>query len=386
MYSLTKCFDIFRNKEGKPGGLYTRNIGCFKHNKARDMFKSGVIADKSIILDNDLVDRAVMTEVIKSLFDGPRSKNKIRPYFPNDISYYVDLCSMGLKDPNLVPKLAKKRTTNPEVIEPGWATSRQIADILGNDHKNILAAIRNFETRPEWGRLNIRPTTYSDTQGKTQPQFVMSQKGFFWLMTELRNAGEWKEAIIDDYADARAARGRTMAEQNLIHAQMMVAQERKMQALQGEMEVLQSNINDLNNSFMPTINQEGVPDGCIPAGKLCRSGPFFGINEDKLALVAKLYKYPTQSYINAWTDPNGVKRSKIEHAFVETTDLGHKLWRDLIGPATYSHTAKENHIFMHPKKEIGKFYVRIGLNSIIESMIARATCEPTTSTQAPHGS
>ena len=52
--------------------------------------------------------------------------------------------------------------------EPLTMSSREIAELTGKQHKNVMADIRNM--LDEIGELKIQPTSYFDVQNKKQPE------------------------------------------------------------------------------------------------------------------------------------------------------------------------------------------------------------------------
>lgn len=60
--------------------------------------------------------------------------------------------------------------------------SLKVSESFGKDHKNVLRDIDDLMKRlPEFGRLNFEPTSYRDTQGKTQRLIRMTKDGFSFL-------------------------------------------------------------------------------------------------------------------------------------------------------------------------------------------------------------
>ena len=62
-------------------------------------------------------------------------------------------------------------------------TSLEVAQIVGKEHKNILADIRDEISKlgEERGRLIFQPTTYIDNFNRSQPMFLLSYKGVLQL-------------------------------------------------------------------------------------------------------------------------------------------------------------------------------------------------------------
>ena len=79
-----------------------------------------------------------------------------------------------------------------------WTTSLDVAEKFGRSHKNVLAAIQNLGCSEEFGRLNFKPSSYTNGQGKSQPLVVMNREGFSILVMGFtgKKAMVWKEKYI----------------------------------------------------------------------------------------------------------------------------------------------------------------------------------------------
>ena len=62
-------------------------------------------------------------------------------------------------------------------------TSLEVAQIVGKEHKNILADIRDEISKlgEERGRLIFQPTAYTDNFNRSQPMFLLNYKGVLQL-------------------------------------------------------------------------------------------------------------------------------------------------------------------------------------------------------------
>ena len=80
-------------------------------------------------------------------------------------------------------------------------TSRKVAETFGKPHKNVLRDIRELDVPEEWGGLNFEPTSYFDTQGKTQPARIMTRDGFVLLVMGFtgKQAMQFKVAYIEAF-------------------------------------------------------------------------------------------------------------------------------------------------------------------------------------------
>ena len=77
-------------------------------------------------------------------------------------------------------------------------TSRDVADIFGKQHKNVLQAIDQLECSEGFRRLNFQPSSYLNAQNKPQPMVEMTRDGFTFLAMGFTGprAAQFKEAFI----------------------------------------------------------------------------------------------------------------------------------------------------------------------------------------------
>ena len=64
-------------------------------------------------------------------------------------------------------------------------TSRNVAEVFGKEHKNVLADIRNaIETNPdkEFSRLNFQPSEFTTERGKTYQEYLLTRDGTMLLI------------------------------------------------------------------------------------------------------------------------------------------------------------------------------------------------------------
>ena len=80
-------------------------------------------------------------------------------------------------------------------------TSLAVATVFGKLHKNVLQSIREIECSEEFGRLNFKPSSYLNEQGKSQPMVEMTRKGFEFLVLGFtgRKAAQFREAYVERF-------------------------------------------------------------------------------------------------------------------------------------------------------------------------------------------
>lgn len=77
-------------------------------------------------------------------------------------------------------------------------SSRDIAARFGKEHKNVLRDINNMECSDEFRRLNFEPSSYTNKQNKSQPEYLITKDGFTFLVMGFtgKEAAAFKEKYI----------------------------------------------------------------------------------------------------------------------------------------------------------------------------------------------
>lgn len=93
---------------------------------------------------------------------------------------------------------------NYEVIEKkgrAITTSRNVAEIFGKRHDDVLKAIRKLECSSEFRLGNFAESSYKNEQNKTQPQYLMTRDGFTILAMGFtgKEAMKFKEGYIKQF-------------------------------------------------------------------------------------------------------------------------------------------------------------------------------------------
>jgi Rha family phage regulatory protein len=80
-------------------------------------------------------------------------------------------------------------------------SSIDVAERFGKLHKNVLTAIQGIECSDEFRRLNFKPASYNDAQGKPRPVFKLTRDGFSLLVMGFSGtkAMYWKERYIQAF-------------------------------------------------------------------------------------------------------------------------------------------------------------------------------------------
>lgn len=79
--------------------------------------------------------------------------------------------------------------------------SLRVAKAFGKRHKNVLQALGCLECKPEFSRLNFKPSTYTDGRGKQQRVVLMTRAGFTFLALGFtgRKAAGFKQGYISQF-------------------------------------------------------------------------------------------------------------------------------------------------------------------------------------------
>ena len=86
-------------------------------------------------------------------------------------------------------------------------TSLLIAETFGKRHDNVIAAIRKLECSDSFRLLNFKESSYLNEQGKSQPMFIITEKGFSMLAMGFtgKRAAEWREKYVDAFDSMKTA-------------------------------------------------------------------------------------------------------------------------------------------------------------------------------------
>ncbi|MDR1349135.1 MAG: Rha family transcriptional regulator [Prevotellaceae bacterium] len=75
-------------------------------------------------------------------------------------------------------------------------TSREIADLAGKNHKNVLTAIRSMEDA--WKKitgLKFKPSEYTDATGRTLPMYELTRSECLYIATKFNDEARAKLII-----------------------------------------------------------------------------------------------------------------------------------------------------------------------------------------------
>ncbi|MFQ1864971.1 Rha family transcriptional regulator [Aeromonas veronii] len=63
-----------------------------------------------------------------------------------------------------------------------FTTSRQVAELFGKEHRNVLRAIRLLDCDEEFTALNFELTDFIDKNGDPRPEYLMTKDGMVFLV------------------------------------------------------------------------------------------------------------------------------------------------------------------------------------------------------------
>lgn len=76
-----------------------------------------------------------------------------------------------------------------------FATSLDIANMTGREHRNVLRDIRNIlenmKNSTFFNQLMVEPIEYVDKKGRTYPAFSMDQNSFLHIITKFDDEARW---------------------------------------------------------------------------------------------------------------------------------------------------------------------------------------------------
>ncbi len=80
-------------------------------------------------------------------------------------------------------------------------TSKNISEQFKKNHQHVLEKIRNLDCSKEFWQSNFRPSTYKDSRGKTQSDYIVTKDGFIFLVMGFKGekASEFKEKYISQF-------------------------------------------------------------------------------------------------------------------------------------------------------------------------------------------
>ncbi len=87
---------------------------------------------------------------------------------------------------------------------PVYVSSREVAKKFGKEHKNVLQALEtaiSYAGLEQFGRLNFKPSSYVNEQGKTQPEMLMTRDGFCYIAMGFigEEAAIWKVKFLEAF-------------------------------------------------------------------------------------------------------------------------------------------------------------------------------------------
>lgn len=93
-----------------------------------------------------------------------------------------------------------------EVVDGNPLTSsKNVAEVFGKRHDDVLRSIRNLECSKEFTDRNFTATSVADSSGKSNPTFLMTFDGFTFLAMGFtgQKAAQFKEQYIKKFNEYR---------------------------------------------------------------------------------------------------------------------------------------------------------------------------------------
>lgn len=138
------------------------------------------------------------------------------------------------------------------------ASSRDIAEHFGKEHKNVLQSIENLTAENSALTQMFFKTSYISGTGKAYPMYLMNRDGFTLLAMGFtgKEALEWKIKYINAFnameQELRNPKPMTANEMFSLQAQINLESERKLAALEGKVE-------KTSNAVMTALNTFAAP-------------------------------------------------------------------------------------------------------------------------------
>lgn len=92
-------------------------------------------------------------------------------------------------------------------------TSKAMADSFGREHKNVLASIKSLVDNGHLGQLDFKPSSYMNKQNKSQPQYLLTERGFLIAMPFIggSKSKEGQVKLVDEFIKMRNALNERMS-------------------------------------------------------------------------------------------------------------------------------------------------------------------------------
>ena len=215
-------------------------------------------------------------------------------------------------------------------------SSREIAEMTGKQHKDVMRSIRNMESA--WEKVGGRKfalAEYSDEQGKPRPEYQLSKKECLYIATKFNDEARailinrWEELenkSAPQQSDAIVLANAFQILSNMVEDQKRLIEQRDQALLQSKEviakampkvayceEVLQSKTNITTNTIAQELG--------ITAIKLNQALKEKGVQYKqggKWLLVSKFRnKGYTESHTHTYTKSNGEKGTDIQTRWTE---------------------------------------------------------------------
>lgn len=84
-------------------------------------------------------------------------------------------------------------------------TSKNVSEVFGKEHKNVLRDIEKLECSEEFRQLNFELSSYTNGQNKSHKMYIMTQDGWSFLVMGFtgEKAASWKEKYIAEFRRMR---------------------------------------------------------------------------------------------------------------------------------------------------------------------------------------
>lgn len=139
-------------------------------------------------------------------------------------------------------------------------TSRMIAAKFGKRHADLLRSIESLECGEDFRERNFALSSYLNDQNKQQPEYIITRDGFVFLVMGFtgKQAAKFKEQYINAFNEAheelaKAIPAISRAEMLVQQAEVLLEQERRIDAIQKQLAAKETHVTILGYCNMKHI-------------------------------------------------------------------------------------------------------------------------------------
>ncbi|MBS9774597.1 MAG: Rha family transcriptional regulator [Tenacibaculum sp.] len=127
-------------------------------------------------------------------------------------------------------------------------SSLEIAQITGKPHNDLLKSIRKMEVA--WSKItggNFSLSEYKDSTGRKQPMYELTKRECLYIGTKFND--EERAKLVLRWEELETQKQLSPAEQLLYNAQLLVAQEKRMNAIESDVQEIKAQLTTRPQTF-----------------------------------------------------------------------------------------------------------------------------------------